>query len=59
MTEILTAVTALFTGLFDIVVAILLPDAMTPLATLIWFGLLSAGVVWTVGFIRNLARGTS
>jgi uncharacterized membrane protein len=57
MDQITDAVAALFTGLFDVIIAILLPTTgLTPVSTLAWFGLVVPALVFTLGFLRNLAK---
>jgi hypothetical protein len=56
MAQIMTAVVAVFTGLFDLLVGILVPTTgLTPLSTVIWFFILSPAIMWAVKFVRSLA----
>ena len=60
MTDIVTAVTTLFTSLFNLLVGILVPTGgLTPLSTLIWFFFLAPAIMWAVAFIKSLSRGGS
>jgi hypothetical protein len=57
MADIITAISAVFTGLFGILNAILVPaTGLTPLATLAWFGLVAPGILFILAFVRRLAR---
>lgn len=57
MQDIMTAIIAVFTGLFDLLIGILVPSTgLTPLSTVVWFFLLSPAIMWTVSFVKGLAR---